>query len=134
MMKYKWPEAAPLDVDLICASNALGSHPDEGGEWDEVRSISRKTKRRLVGAGMMRPGGLPPDVLAEVVSDWFGRPMEPCEVVQWYVRECVKTLDRRIVERNARTYRTRDGQAREQGFQSFWYRRKYRTLQRTERP
>lgn len=118
--------AQTIDVDLVCRGNTLGSRPGEGGEWDEVRSLPRRTKRRLIGAGMMRPYGMAPDQLAQVVSDWFGRDMDPCETVRWYVRNCLMILDARVVARNARTYRNRDSASREQGFISFYHRRRHR--------
>lgn len=118
--------AGTIDVDRVCRSNVLGSRPGPGGEWDEVRSISRRSRRRLIGAGMMSPRGLAPDVLADIVSDWFGRDMDACETVQWYVRNSIAELDRRVVARNARTYQSRDTQAKADGFWSFYHRRRVR--------
>jgi len=122
--------AQTIDVDRVCRGNVLGSRPGPGGEWDEVRSIPRRTRRRLIGAGMMSPRGMAPDVLADIVSDWFGRDMDSCETVRWYVRSCVLILDQRRVARDARTYRQRDRLAKDRGFISFYHQRRTRERQR----
>lgn len=124
-----------IDVDDVCRGNVLGSRPGPraGGEWDEVRAISRSVRRRLIGAGLMSPRGMAPDQLAEVVGAWYGRDFTSDEVVTWYVWHALQTIEHRRTAARARTYRRRDAQARAEGFRSFYDRRRFRELQRHER-
>jgi len=124
-----------IDIDAVCGSNVLGSRPGRhaGGEWDEVRAISRKVRRRLIGAGLMHPRGMAPDQLAEVVGDWFGRDFTADELVAWYVWHGLQTIEQRRTAARARTYRRRDARARAEGFRSFYHRRRFQELQRHER-
>lgn len=149
-MKVYWWETmeqtlyALDELERVVGGEALASSPSRrgsqaGGEWDVIYGYPRKTRRRLIGAGFMRVGGMPPDVLADTI-----RPRVPgCETtddaMRWYVKTCLVALaERRILahryrhlcvaRRNGhRTYYAhRTAYARSLGFDSVYDMRKKR--------
>lgn len=106
-----------LDVDAICNGERLASSArGPGGEWDAVRAISRRTRRRLIGAGWLRARGLAPDQMAEVLGAHFGRDFTSCEAVEWYVRHSLLQLQAERRARWARQYQARNARARALGY------------------
>lgn len=96
------------DLDQLLHGEVLGSRPGPGGEWDCVRALDRTTLYRLRGGRFMRPRGLAPDQLAEVLNDALRRDYSTDEAVEWYVREALRVLDARAVEQEARRMAGRD--------------------------
>lgn len=98
-----------LDVDAVCQGERLASSArGPGGEWDAVRAISRRTRRRLIGAGWLRARGVAPDQLAELLGAYFGRDFTSCEAVDWYVRHSLLQLQADRRARWARQYQARN--------------------------
>lgn len=112
------------------------SRRSRGGEWDALAALPARTIRRLTGAGVLTPHGLPPDVAAEWVGARLGRDMTPDELADWLHRVVSPAIHERRTERvrlrrhryareqGAVTYfDLRDTRAVLAGFPSFWYQR-----------
>lgn len=124
--------------DLLVAVVGAETHatrpgPHAGGEWDDWRALNVRQRRRLIGAGWARPGGLRPDVLADLIAARHSTP----DPLGWFYRTALEaTVERRSAanrDRHAslarRTgYRTyydrRDALAKAQGHASLWHYRK----------
>jgi hypothetical protein len=112
-----------------------------GGEWDYIKSLPIRTRRRLTGAGFMSLYAMNPDEFADLIRNnapnMGGRGDTECH--QWYVRHALLALDeRRRAEhydrhlayaraRGSSTYyELRDWEARQRGYRSYWHYRKAR--------
>lgn len=110
-----------------------------GGEWDWLRALSAKQRRRLIGAGWLSRVGERPDVLADAIIREVGGVETLDEALTWYVRHALAAIPearreahRRRHDRRARAlgfpsyYHLRAATAREHGHGSFWHMRKDR--------
>lgn len=110
-----------------------------GGEWDYLRVLPIRTRRRLTGAGFMSKYGMAPDEFADVIRDnapgMGGKGDTEC--IAWFVGHALLALkERRRAEHYDRHlayarangassyYALRDQRARAAGFRSFWHMRK----------
>jgi hypothetical protein len=126
---YDWLLA---DVGSLAPLSEAGEHA--GGEWDWYRTrISRRDRRRLVGAGFVRAGGWAPDQLAHQICDHVGRDWSTDRAIEWYVRTALHLLDTHQRERTIRSrakraanagavtfFDYRDKQAVDAGYKSFY--------------
>lgn len=85
------------------------SRAGKGGEWDALRSLPRRTYRRLCGAGYVTTDGDAPDVFAESWNDWRGSDLSVCDVVAAWAKEALREIDecRRQSRRQSRQRRER---------------------------
>lgn len=113
------------DLDHVCNGNRLVSSPrGSGGEYDALRDLSTRERRRLIGHGFLSPRGLAPDVLAQYLSSYFGRDFSSCEAVEFYLDNARRAVRERRSTYHARVYARRNERARRAGFRSLWqYRR-----------
>lgn len=111
------------DLDHVMNGDRMTSTvpASHGGEWDALRSIPRRIRRRMIGARMLRRGALDPDQVAERLGDYFGREFSSCEAVEWYLDNCRRELRHRDDTRHAAIYRRRNERARRAGFRSLWH-------------
>lgn len=110
-------------LDLDDLPTIRRRRPDEiGGEWDYLRGLPPKVRRRLVGAGLLGTSlGVAPDQLTEEINHRLGADLQTCDAVALWCREALRTIEER--QREARRRRERQ-RAREAGFRSWW---EYRT-------
>lgn len=110
-----------------------------GGEWDSLRLLPARTRRRLIGARYATPGGLAPDQLAELVRGRVAGIHTTDDAIMWYVRTCLTAIDearllagrRRklaVARRNGHLtyYQYRTELARAKGYGSVWDERRMR--------
>jgi hypothetical protein len=85
--------------------------PAIGGEYDHLTSgqLSTRDRRRLTSAGLLSPGGLAADQLADVAG-WTGT---ADEFVAWYCAEGLAGLDQRAAARSGDSWETRERPADE---------------------
>lgn len=112
-------------------------HP--GGEWDYIRSLPIKTRRRLTAAGFMARGGMQPDDFAGLIRlrapGMGGSGDTDCHA--WFVRHALLALtERRRAEHHDRHlayaraqgaptyYSLRNSEAYLDGYDSLWHKRK----------
>lgn len=111
-----------------------------GGEWDALRSVPLKRRRRLTGAGYLRRDGMAPDQLAELIRTYGpagSASWGTCECIDWYVRTALRALDERRTAHHydrhlayakacgkRSYYALRDAAAQEAGYSSLWQYRK----------
>lgn len=114
------------DLDHVMNGDRMTSRisTSGGGEWDALRSLPLRLRRRMIGARMLRPGALDPDQVADRLADYFGREFSTCEAVDWYVDNCRRELRHRDDTRHAAIYRRRVERLQRAGFRSLWH---YRT-------
>jgi hypothetical protein len=66
-----------------------------GGEYDALRALDRHAVRRLVGARLIHPAGVPPDEFAECYNDLFRTDLDVCTVIERWARDALVWLDER---------------------------------------
>lgn len=110
-----------------------------GGEWDYIRSLPIRTRRRLAGAGFMALGAMMPDEFADMLRDnvphLAGRGDGECHA--WFVKHALLALaERRQAEHHDRHlayarsrgapsyYALRNAEAFLDGYDSLWHLRK----------
>jgi len=110
-----------------------------GGEWDYIRSLPIKTRRRLTGAGYMAKNAMAPDEFADMlrnnVPHLAGRGDTECHA--WFVKHALLALtERRRADRYDRHlayarsrgapsyYALRNAEAFLDGYDSLWQMRK----------
>jgi hypothetical protein len=62
------------ELDRVTGGNPVQYRPKPtevrpGGEWDYLRALPKRTRRRLIGAGYLSPRGERPDVVAGWIID-----------------------------------------------------------------
>ena len=112
-----------------------------GGEWDAVRSLPLRVRRKLTGARYMSAHGPAPDQFAEIIRHRVPGEdsMTDDDVVAWYVREALRAIRERRTARQRDVkraiakragvnsyYEYRRLQAQAAGFDSFWAYRQHR--------
>ena len=113
------------DLDLVCNGNRLASMPrGAGGEWDALRDLGRRERRRLIGHGFLSAKGLAPDVLAEYLGSWFGRDFTADEAVEFYLDNARRAVAERRRTRHSRIYERRNTRAQRAGYRSLWHYRR----------
>jgi hypothetical protein len=110
-----------------------------GGEWDYIRSMPLRTRKRLTSAGYMGKHAMGPDKFADLIRHNVpgARNLSDGECHDWYVGLALRALaERRRVrgaERKQRLarragassyYELRGAQARAEGYRSYWHMRK----------
>jgi hypothetical protein len=80
-----------MGAERVATWNARTRQP--GGEWDTIRALPPRSRRRLVGARWLRRDGLPPDVAATIICDAVGDVRTTCEAMQWYCRTALVAID-----------------------------------------
>lgn len=120
---------------------AWGQTREPGGEWDYIRALPIKTRRRLAGAGFMARSAMEPDVFADMIRShapgMSGASDAECHA--WFVRHALLAIaERRRVHHRDRHhafaqdeghpsyYALRDARARSAGHRSLWHLRKAR--------
>jgi hypothetical protein len=110
-----------------------------GGEWDYIRALPIKTRRRLTGAGYMAKNAMQPDDFADMIrrnGPNTGR-LSDYECHAWYVSMALRALtERRRAEHRDRHlayarsrgapsyYALRNAEAFLDGYDSLWHKRK----------
>lgn len=127
-----------LDRVVGAATLLSPTYADDGGEWDPLRALPTRTRRRLAGAGYLTSYGERPDVFAELIVDRVAGIETVDDALDWYVRTSLRAIDERRRQahrtRHLRTarqhgaasyYEHRTNVARfEHGFRSLWHYRK----------
>lgn len=77
-------------------------HRQPGGEWDAIRSLPPRARRRLIGARLLTLDGLMPDVAGEVIARAVPEVDDTCAAMRWYVRVGLASIDeaRRVAHRH----------------------------------
>lgn len=129
------------ELDRVVAGEALASRPRPNGEpeWDYLRDLPKRTLRRLRGAGCMRSGAMPPDLLADLIVSRVADCETIDDAMEWYVKTCLVAIDEarvlarrrrhlNVARRNGHSsyYQYRTALARQQGYASVWEMRKDR--------
>jgi hypothetical protein len=129
------------ELDRVVGAEALASKSGKhsGGEWDYLMQQPAKTRRRLIGAGYMRVGGMQPDQLAELIIDNVATVETTDAAMFWYVNTCLVALKearllagRRFATRTARRnghqtyYQPRTAEPKRLGYRSVYNMRKAR--------
>jgi hypothetical protein len=112
------------DLDHVMNGDRMTTRVGAGGEFDALRSAPKRFRRRMIGCGMLRPGALDPDQVAERLAFYFGREFSSCEAVDWYFDNCRRELRYRDAVRHPTIYRRRVERLQRAGFRSLWH---YRT-------
>jgi len=110
-----------------------------GGEWDYIRALPLKTRRRLTGAGYMAKNAMSPDDFADMIRRYapgMGSAGDT-ECHAWYVKHALLALtERRQADRYDRHlayarsrgapsyYALRNAEAFLDGYDSLWHKRK----------
>ena len=134
-----------MGPERVATWNARTRQP--GGEWDVIRSLPPRTRRRLTGAGFFSAGGLMPDVAADLIVSGVGGVDTVDDALRWYVRTATEAIRqaRRGAEANRRAkqaarlgvgsfYEVRVAQARAAGHRSLWAYRQARGWGENRRP
>jgi hypothetical protein len=110
-----------------------------GGEWDYIRALPIRTRRRLTGAGFMAREAMRPDEFADMLRRNVPHlaDLGDTDCHAWYVKHALLALtERRQAEHHDRHlayalasgapsyYALRDQRARAAGYRSFWHQRK----------
>ena len=129
------------ELERVMNGNAVASRPGRrpGGEWDALRALSRRTRRRLIGAGHLRPSGLEPDVAAELIRSQVAGVASVDDAIDWYVSTCLAAIAearteagrrrrRRLAQRSNHPtyYAYRTAWALARGYPSVWAMRRAR--------
>ena len=110
-----------------------------GGEWDYIRVLPIRTRRRLTGAGYMAKHGMLPDEFADMIRanapGMGGKGDTQC--IEWYVGHALLALkerrraehyDRHLAYARSRGassyYALRNSEAFLDGYASLWHKRK----------
>jgi hypothetical protein len=147
-----WEPGVWLDT-LTDSSRLRPPESDEvGGEWDGVRQLGTRTRRRLAGGGYVRANGYSPDVLAHTAAHVLGKELDACEFTDMYVRLAEGQMDenqsresqqfmeqrrrnRLAGEHGCKSFASyRDMQARKLGFKSLYDMRKHRWPDSVRKP
>lgn len=110
------------ELDRVVGPEALASSPGPRNwpEWDYLYSLPRRTRRRLIGAGYMRRGGMQPDLLADVIVPRVAEVETIDDAMEWYVKTCLTA----ITERRLLAHRRRHlAVARRNGHQTYYQHR-----------
>jgi hypothetical protein len=110
-----WGEAMPT----------WNRHRQPGGEWDYIRSLPIKTRRRLTSAGYMAKHAMQPDKFADLIRDHAPgmRNKSDGECHEWYVRHALLALTER---RRAEHYDRHLAYARHLGYPTYYALRRAR--------
>lgn len=136
---YVTPTPTPIWDRLmsITGGNALATyHGQKGAEWDVLRDVPLRTRRRLTSAGLMARDGEKPDVFCDLLVTYGGGEAERFDgynPLAWWLREAVRALDerqsavrkdrrRRLARRHGDRsyYAYRVAWCRERGYPSLW--------------
>jgi hypothetical protein len=96
-----------------------GRHRGRGGEWDSLRAVPVRTRRRLTGAGWLVRDGLAPDQLQHIMWEAGAPTPDIDSAVTLYVRLSVAAIGETRAERYRRQFRARDRRAFEAGWRSY---------------
>jgi hypothetical protein len=98
-----------------------------GGEWDYIRSMPLKTRRRLTGAGYMAKHAMGPDEFADLIRNCVPGMSDKSdgECHAWYVRHALLALTER---RRAEHYDRHLAYARSLGYPTYYALRRAREL------
>lgn len=117
------------EIERVLAGNRALTMPDRAlygalagaGEWDWLRALPRRTRRRLAGAGYLTATGERPDVLADMICANVPGVSTSCDAMAWYVA----TALRAIIEGRRESHRHRHARfARSKGHATYYaYRR-----------
>lgn len=91
-------------------------------EKDAWYSLTRKTRRRIIGLGWASQRGQDLDVVCQSLEYRTDRDWTPDDLI----RECVRALGSVTQWRSEREHKARTRFARSQGYRSYWYYRKAR--------
>lgn len=96
-----------------------------GGEWDYIRSLPIKTRRRLTSAGYMAKHGMQPDKFADMIREYAPgmRNLSDGECHAWYVKHALLALAER---RRAQHYDRHLAYARHLGHPTYYALRRAR--------
>jgi hypothetical protein len=130
------------ELDRVMAGDTIATwnrHRQPGGEWDAIRALPIRTRRRLTAAGMMRRDGLMPDVAAERIIREVPGVGDLDAALAWWARTALAAIGerRRVIDADARHryarrnghgthYALRSAQARAAGHRSVWAMRQAR--------
>jgi hypothetical protein len=139
-----WEPGAWLDTLTDGSRLRPPDRTETGGEWDGVRQLGTRTRRRLAGGRYVRSTGYAPDVLAHTAAHILGKELEADEFVDMYVRLAEGQMDenqsresqlfmeqrrrdRLATKHGCKSFANyRDQQARALGFSSLYDMRKHR--------
>ncbi|HWL44574.1 MAG TPA: hypothetical protein VNQ73_16660 [Ilumatobacter sp.] len=129
------------ELDRVMRGDAIASRSGcrPGGEWDALRALPVRVRRRLLGAGYLRPGGLEPDVAADLIASQVPGVGSVDAAIEWYVRTCLAAIAEARTDAGRRRraqlarrgghstyYAYRSEWARDRGHQSVWHMRRDR--------
>lgn len=121
------------ELERVMGENACLRSPGPGHRWDEydvLRSCSRRTVRRLIGAGYLRAHGLEHDVASDMIERAVPGVLGGSDAVAWFLRTALVAIGESRSIAHARIYARRSRRARAAGYRSFHH---YRTT-RDARP
>lgn len=118
------------ELDRVLGNERLRSpgarRGGRSGPWDEydvLRQMSRRTIRRLIGAGYLRRRGAVHDEVAEIILARVPGLSSPDEAISWYCTTALVAIGEARREARARVYRRRVRRAHAAGYRSFHHQR-----------